>query len=174
MSVMEVMKDNINDAFDPNEIEPTDPADAEVNDSVMIALLPISTDWCKIELPHLTLVYCGLVKDLKITDFNEIAKDASMLAALSSPVTLSVQGLTKVGDTLDTLALDIQPSTQLWAMRRAVEDWNASKYPFDPHCTVGPVGTSMSYTPSTLVFDRVFVGWGEDNLTFNLKRSSSY
>lgn len=151
----------------------SDPADAKVSDGVMIALLPITTDWCKIEIPHMTLVYCGTIETLKPADFNELAKDASMLAAMNSPMTLTVKGVKAVGDeTNKVAALDVQPSTQLWAMRRAVEEWNASKYEFDPHCTIGPLDTPLDYTPRQLVFNRLFVGWGNDNLTFNLKGSS--
>jgi hypothetical protein len=154
----------------PNEPEDADPADVSESTGVMIALLPIVSDWCKIELPHMTLVYCGTTDKLKPTDFNELAKDASMLASMNPPLTLSVQGVKKFGDANDAvLALDIQPSPQLWAMRRAVEEWNASQYGFDPHCTIGPIGTPVPYTPRAVAFDRVFVGWGDDNLTFNLK-----
>ena len=158
-----------------NDPEDADPADADASTGVMIALLPIISDWCKIELPHMTLVYCGTTDKLKPSDFNELAKDASMLASMNPPLTLSVQGIKKFGDANDpVLALDIQPSPQLWAMRRAVEKWNASQYGFDPHCTIGPWGTEVpSYTPRAVAFDRVFVGWGEDNLTFNLKGSVS-
>lgn len=158
---------------DPNEIETADPADADVSDGVMLALLPATSDWCKIELAHMTLVYCGVVGDFKPADFNELAKDASMLAAMNQPFSVSVQGLKKFGDPNDqVLALDIQPNPQLWAMRRAVEEWNASKFGFDPHCTVGPIGTTMDYVPKSLYFNQLFVGWGNDNLTFNLKGSS--
>jgi 2'-5' RNA ligase len=159
----------------PNEIEEADPADADAATGVMIALLPIISDWCKIELPHLTLVYCGTTDKLKPTDFNELAKDASMLAAMNPPLTLSVQGIKKFGNGEEqVLGLDIQPSPQLWAMRRAVEEWNASEYKlFDPHCTIGPIGTPVPYIPRAVAFDRVYVGWGDDNLTFNLKGSVS-
>lgn len=158
----------------PSEIEDADPADAPAATGVMIALLPIVSDWCKIELPHMTLVYCGTTDSLKPTDFNELAKDASMLAAMNPPLTLRVQGVKKFGDDNDAvLALDVQPSPQLWAMRRAVEEWNASEYGFDPHCTVGPLNTVMTYIPRAIAFDKLFVGWGEDNLTFQLTGSAS-
>lgn len=154
------------------DLSKPDAADAPASSGVMIALLPITTDWCKIDIPHLTLVYCGTTDDLNPGEFNEIAKDASMLAALSAPLTLTVKGVKQFGQDIDRVdALDIQPSTELWAMRRAVENWNASDFPFDPHCTIGPVGTPLDFVPRSLAFDRIFVGWGDDNLTFNLKGS---
>lgn len=145
--------------------------------SVMIALLPITSDWCKIELPHLTLVYCGEVKDLTITDFNELAKDASMLAMLGNPITLRVSGVEVFGgdgeEKVDVLRL--QPSPELWSMRRAVEKWNASEYSFKPHCTIGPQGSYIE-PPRYLAFNRVMVSWGEENITFsiNTNRASIY
>ncbi len=64
----------------------------DFSDSVMIALLPTTSDWCHIELPHLTLVYVGEMDDLKPTVFNELAKDAAMLAMMARPITLNVIG----------------------------------------------------------------------------------
>lgn len=146
----------------------------EYPESVMIALLPITTDWCKIELPHLTLVYVGEIKDLKPNDFNELGKDASMLATLSNPLTLRVMGTEVFGgyqeDPVDVLRL--QPTPELWSMRRAVEKWNGSEYPFRPHVTIGPAGSRSSIEiPSYIAFDRMMVGWGKDCLTFSLSSS---
>lgn len=145
--------------------------------SVMIALLPITSDWCKIELPHLTLVYCGETKDLNPTDFNDIAKDASMLATLSTPLTLRVMGVELFGrgdeEKVDVLRLQATPD--LMAMRRAVEKWNSSEYPFKPHCTIGPQGSFID-PPRYLAFNRILVGWGEETITFsiNTNRASVY
>ncbi len=65
--------------------------------SVMIALLPTTNEWCRIEVPHMTLVYVGEIEDLKPTVFNELAKDVSMLAALTNPITLKVMGVEILG-----------------------------------------------------------------------------
>lgn len=145
-----------------------DPADAHPKDGVMLALLPITTDWCKMPLPHMTLVYAGTVQDLQPSDFNELSKDASMLAALTIPLNLKVMGIKQMGDQVKVDALCIQPSTELWAMRRAVEQWNASQFPFTPHATIGPAGTGVDVMPRMLSFDRLYVGWGEECLTFRL------
>lgn len=144
----------------------------DYNDSVMIALLPITTDWCKIRLPHMTLVYCGEIKDRKPGDFNDMAKDASALAAMSSPMMLKVTGVEVFGedtDKVDVLRLQLTP--ELAAMRRFVEHWNMSQHPgFKPHCTIGMAGEPHGPLPNYLAFDRLCVYWGEEMINFNLKR----
>ncbi len=142
----------------------------DFSDSVMIALLPTTSDWCHIELPHLTLVYVGEKEDLKPTVFNELAKDASMLAMMAKSITLKVVGTDVFGEEDKVDVLRLQPSPELLAMRRAVERWNASEYPFKPHATIGPAGTFIE-TPTYLAFNRIMVGWGKENLTFWLKTS---
>jgi hypothetical protein len=64
--------------------------DLENKDSVMIALLPITTDWCKIDLPHLTLVYCGLVEEHEPTDYNMMAKDVASISMVARSISLNV------------------------------------------------------------------------------------
>lgn len=147
----------------------------DVTESVMIALLPITTDWCHIELPHLTLVYAGEKSKLKPGDFNELAKDAASIAMLSRPLTLEVIKKEQFGnwsedpgDMVDVFRL--RASQELMAMRRVVERWNASEHPFNPHVTIGPVGTSVEIPPRYLAFDRILVGWGKETLTFWLNR----
>lgn len=134
--------------------------------SAMIALLPITTSWCNIELPHMTLVFAGLLSDLKSTAFNEMAKDAASIAMISNPVTLRVTGVEVFGDVEKVDVLRLQPSSQLLAMRRMVEKWNASDFPFKPHATIGPVGSLNGMMPNFLAFDRIAVGWGSELLTF--------
>lgn len=139
-------------------------------DSVMIALLPITNDWCQIECPHMTLVYAGETKDLQEGAFNELAKDACSLAMLSNYLYLRVMGIEVFGDEEKVDVLRILPSPELLAMRRAVESWNASAHPFRPHATIGPAGSFVGELPRHLVFDRIMVGWGDEQLTFWLKR----
>lgn len=142
----------------------------DFTDSVMIALLPTSSEWCKIDLPHLTLVFAGEKDDLPETAFNELAKDACTIAMLSNRLNVRVLGSEVFGeeDKVDVLRVELSP--ELLAMRKIVERWNVSQYPFRPHVTVGPVGENpLMGHPSRLVFDRVMVGWGDERLTFNLK-----
>jgi hypothetical protein len=71
--------------------------------------------------------------------------------------------------------LRFQPTTELWAMRRFVEEWNKSEYPFSPHATIGPagIGPAIDRVPDVVGFNRVYVAWGEENLTFNLTNGPS-
>ena len=148
-----------------------DLSNAPVEESVMIALLPTTTEWCRIGLPHLTLVYGGLKKDLKPTAFNELAKDAAMLAMLTNSVSLRVIDKEIFGKDLDKVdVLRFQATTELLAMRRSVESWNKSDFPFNPHSTIGPVGTVIDIIPISVSFDRIMVAWGEEQLVFWLKR----
>lgn len=142
---------------------------AENEPSVMIALLPITSDWCRIELPHLTLVYAGPVKDQKPAAFNELAKDASLLATLSRPLTLRTNGTDVFGgrgydEQVDVIRL--KPTPELMAMRRVVDHWDASEYPFNPHVTIGPVGQGLPDIPSHIAFNKLCVGWGDEYLHF--------
>jgi 2'-5' RNA ligase len=141
----------------------------DFSDSVMIALLPVTNDWCHIDLPHMTLVYAGLTKDLKPTVFNELAKDAASIATLANPPFLKVLGTDIFGDEDKVDVLRLQPTPELWAMRRAVENWNVSEHPFNPHVTIGPTGSFIEETPRYLAFNRIMVGWGKESLIFWLK-----
>lgn len=138
--------------------------------SAMIALLPTTSDWCKLDLPHLTLVYAGLTSALKETDFNEMAKDAAGIAMLSGPISLKVMEKTVFGDEEKVDVFRLMPSPEVWAMRRTVEGWNASEHPFNPHVTIGPVGSFVEFTPSYIAFDRILACWGEEMIPFRLSR----
>lgn len=140
-------------------------------DSVMIALLPITTDWCKIDLPHLTLVFSGLVTDHPAGDFNAMAKDVSDLAQLARPIVLSVMKTDKLGPPEEPVsALILRPTTELIAMRNFVKKWDRSDYPeYIPHATIGPYPSGDTVPPSLLAFDRIMVAWGNDQITFRLR-----
>lgn len=141
----------------------------DYSDSVMIALLPATDEWCKIDLPHLTLVYAGKKDALKPTAFNELAKDAASLAMLSGPLSLKVLGKEVFGGSEDKVdVFRLKPTPELLAMRRVVEHWNASEHPFNPHVTIGPEG-SVVEDPKYITFNRILVEWGNDGLTFWLK-----
>lgn len=145
-----------------------------MNDGVMITLLPIVSDWCKIDVPHMTLVYAGKEEDLTPAEINQLAKDTADLALLSSPMYFRVKGVETFGDGSDSNPLvdvfTLQPTPELMAMRRSVEGWNASEFPFRPHCTIGPAGGVIENRPMTIAFDRLMVAWGDNQLIFNLKR----
>lgn len=147
-----------------------DAANGSADDSVMIALLPNTSDWCQTNLPHLTLVYGGLLESLTPSAFNEIAKDAAMLAMISSPVVLRVTGRRRFGDDGEVDVFTLQSTPELLALRRAVESWNKSDYPFNPHVTIGPSGSFVERIPTYISFDRIMVGWGSERLDFWLRR----
>ena len=137
-------------------------------DDIMVALLPMTTDWSTLELPHLTLIYAGKVADHKPYEFNNMAKDVSSLAALSRPIALEVMSIGPLGPPEDTVsAIMFRPKTELMAMRNFVEKWDTGKYPvYKPHATIGPYPSSPPMTPSQIAFDRIAVCWGSDHLVF--------
>lgn len=140
-------------------------------DSVMIALLPVTTSWSKLEIPHLTLVYSGKISDHKLTDFNAMAKDAASLAMLTRALVLQVMNVDIMGPPEEQVdALILRPTTELMAMRSFVEKWDRSEYPtYRPHATIGDHPSGYTNLPNQLAFDRVMVGWGEEQLIFWLK-----
>lgn len=147
-----------------------DVADAPTSDGVMIALLPTSSDWCNIELPHLTLVYAGTKDTLKPADSSALAKDAAALAAISSPFSLRVMGVDVFGPPEDRVkVLRFQATPELMSMRRFVEKWNVSQFPFQPHATIGPADQFVEIIPSFVGFDRIMVGWGDEPLVFSMR-----
>lgn len=138
------------------------------NTTAMIALLPISSDWCKIDLPHLTLVYAGKTDELPSTAFKDLCQDAAAIAQLSRPITLRVTGLDVFGpdgERVNVLKLLLTP--ELAAMRRSVEKWNRSEYTeYRPHCTVGPVHETAPIVPGMIAFDRILVAYNDEHVPF--------
>lgn len=138
-------------------------------DDIMIALLPVNADWCTLDLPHLTLVYSGETKDHSPGDYNRMAKDVASLAMLSGPLSLDVMGMDTLGPPEDRVSvLLLRPSIDLLSMRNFVEKYNRSEYPdYKPHVTIGPRAPESGSYPSRIFFDRLYIGWGEDeSLTF--------
>lgn len=145
------------------------------DESIMIALLPIVSDWCHIELPHMTLVFCGKMSDFEAHPmaYNDMCKDAATIAMLSRPITLQVKSREKFGNWGDgeVDVFRLQATSELLAMRNIVDGWDQSEFPFNPHVTIGPVGSVVEVPPRYIAFDRIMVAWGRDQeLTFNMKR----
>jgi len=140
-----------------------------VHNSVMIALLPTTTSWCKQDLPHMTLVYAGEIPDLKPTLKNELAKAALELSLIYPKFTLDVIGLDQFGDKAEVEVLVLKPTPELFAMRKSVVRWNSSEHTdYKPHATVGPIGSAGKNIPSSLTFDRIVMAWGKDHLVYKL------
>ena len=143
---------------------------ADENKSAMVALLPTTSDWCRIELPHLTIVYAGEIKNLKPTDFNSMGKLASSISILMPPLKLKVTGIEIFGDDEKVDVLRLLPSAELLAIRQMLESWDVSDFMFRPHSTIGPTGFTNKPIPDSLVFDRILVAFGDESLTFWLKK----
>lgn len=149
-------------------------ADVSSSDGVMLAFLPTSSDWCKQDLPHMTLVYAGTTDKFSATDLNNLSKDAASLALLVNPFYLVVKGVQTFGSDNDQVkALAFQATPDLWAMRRYVEKWNKSQFPFNPHATIGPISSFSPLSdpvPRAVQFDRLYLGFGDEGMAFNLRR----
>lgn len=138
-------------------------------EGAMIAFLPTSSDWCKIDLPHMTLVYAGKVADLGPADFNTMAKDASSLSMLIRPFSLQVRSIDTFDEGINAVkVLKFRSTPELEAARSFVEHWNQSEHPFNPHATIGPANLDIPYPPSAVGFDRLVVQFGDDSITFGL------
>lgn len=143
-----------------------------MNDGVMIALLPISAEWSKMDPPHMTLVYAGKEEDYKDADRIKLINAASSLAIMNSPITVRVLGLDVYGPSNERVdAFKLQLTPELAAMRSFVEMWNKSEYTiFDPHVTVGPSPSMVMDRPAYIAFDRVMLACGDKRYTFNMTR----
>ena len=146
-----------------------------MNTGVMLAFLPTNTDWCKQDLPHVTLVYCGTTDQLKPSDQNALSKDALTVAQTTDPFSTVVTGVEVFGQgtmnqpKVDVLTLYLSP--KLLLARQLVEKWNASQYKnYEPHATVGPEGSATGTLPTVLYFDRLLMAWGDKQLIFPLYR----
>lgn len=140
----------------------------EFSKSAMIALLPNSAEWCRIELPHLTLVYAGEIEGRPLSEYNYLAKEAASLALGFRPFSLTVMEYAVFGDDDRVDVLKLRANPELLAMRNLVERWNHSEYDFNPHCTVGPTGSVRPPMPAHIYFNRIMVCWGNAKMTFNM------
>jgi 2'-5' RNA ligase len=164
-------------------------------DGVYIAYLPENGAWCKQDLPHMTLVYCGTLEENNETDLNAMGKDAISAARITGPLSLPVTAVEQLGEGDEAVdALILYPTPQLLLARKIVEHWNKSEYTeFKPHATIGPAGSAFSSDvpyydnydydvsyresryammkkstlPDRLYFNRIAVIWGDKKLIFN-------
>lgn len=138
--------------------------------SIMVAVLPKTSDWCKLELPHTTIVYGGEVTSSKPTMFNELAKLASVVAESTSEFLAKVTGVETFGEDERVSVLVLEKTDELLRLRKTFEKWDDSDFSvYKPHATIGPEGTVINPVPLYLVFDRLAVVWGDQILSFKLK-----
>lgn len=141
--------------------------------SVMVALLPQDDSWCKVEPAHMTMVYVGETTDMKVNRFNELAKDVSSIALLTNPIMAKVMDKDVLGGDGDPRVdvFLISPTPEILAIRRMLMEWDKGTFDeFIPHVTIGPEGTFIENPPLYLLFDRIMLAWGNDRLTFWLRK----
>lgn len=141
------------------------------NDSGMIALLPQTDEWCTIEPAHTTIVYLGKIADLDPNVKEQVIKLVSSLAILTNPFPVKITGQEVFGtdDKVEVFVLAKIP--ELSSLRTILDSWDDSEFPnFLPHATIGPEGTIVKDPPMFLMFDRIMVSWGEERITFWLRR----
>ena len=142
---------------------------SEFDSSVMVALLPTTTYWCHIDLPHVTLVYAGEIPDIPASTRNELAKETLSISLDFEPFSANVTGISVFGDEdlVEVITLELTP--ELKAMRERLKPWNRSQYTdYKPHATIGPVGTYVNQAPARLMFDRILFRWGTVELVSDL------
>jgi len=139
-------------------------------DSAMIAVLPQTDEWCKIDPAHTTIVYLGKVSELDIVVKDMLIKLVSSVAILTNPFPVKIIGKEILGDDrLETFKL--ANTSELSSLRSIFESWDDSEFPnFKPHATIGPEGTKVQNPPLFLMFDRIMLGWGEERIVFWLRR----
>lgn len=147
------------------------------SDKVMVALLPIVSDWSQIDFPHLTLAYAGRTADLSTSDLDGLSKATMSIAMLCNPVTLRMLTKDIFGQgTEDSPKVDVlrfHPNLPLTKMRSLVSDWDVSKFAFQPHMVIGPAGTWNGVSPIMVAFDRVAFCVGNDRQEFRMSTDLS-
>lgn len=146
--------------------------------SVIVALLPQDDSWCKIAPAHMTIVYHGETTDLKVTRFNELAKDVASIAMLTNPIVAKVMNHEVFGDDERVDVFTISPTPEILSIHRMLQEWDGGDFSvFRPHVTIGPEGSYSpdwnSETPAMpmfLIFDRIALFWGKDRLNFWLRK----
>ncbi len=145
-----------------------DASNATATEGVMLAFLPTTSEWCNIDLPHMTLVYAGTTVSRSSSDFNALTKDAAFLSMMTNPFALRVRDVDVFGDEDKVNVLRLEATPELKAMRKYVEHWNQSKHSFNPHATIGPADQYAEVRPGALYFNRLMVAWGDESIIFKL------
>lgn len=149
----------------------------------MIAFLPVDGSWCKQDFPHMTLAWGGPIVDRNENDFNAMAKDAISASGITRTFSLNVIGVEQFGDTEPVDVLTLYPTPALLLARNLVEKWDTSGFEFQPHVTIGPVGSAAAIMeippiysegyrrqslPTKIYFNRIAACWGDKRLVFNV------
>jgi len=147
------------------------------NDNIMVALIPTDISWCKIDFPHVTLVYCGKIQNAKSFWRNELIKRVSSLSIITNPIYLKVSGVEVFGEEEKVDVLRLVSTPELLSMRTFLEEFDKGDFPvYKPHATIGPEGSVTNWNsqstpqPTFLVFENIVISWGEEQLFFNLRK----
>lgn len=144
---------------------------------VIVALLPTDDSWCKVEPAHMTLIYVGEREKFSTSKFLGLVKDVAAIAILSNPIMAKILGQDVFGEDEKVDVLLVTSTPEILSIRRMLEKWDTGDFPsFEPHVTVGPVGTINDWNsqsvpmPIYLNFDRIAILSGEDRIPFWLKK----
>lgn len=144
---------------------------SEHKQSVMIALLPADdqdVSYVSIDLPHLTLVYCGEIGDTP--PLSELGRMVEDISSSFDPVEAKVAGVARFGDTANVVLFE---HDHLGEMYSRVGFFSGSDHPhFTPHMTLN-YGKNLRKVelPETVVFDRVGLFYGEQQYIRPLKNT---
>jgi 2'-5' RNA ligase len=141
----------------------------EYYDSVMVALLPVNRDWCRQDLPHMTISYLGHVPDLRESVHNELLKQALRLSMAYPSLQVPVTNVTEFGTDELVNVLLLEKTTELIQLYEFFKEWDITDFSFTPHCTIGPTGSIVGVrVPEFIRFDRILVSWGQANTIYRL------
>lgn len=137
----------------------------------MVALLPVEASWCKIDIPHVTIIYLEDVDNLEKGAFYEISKKVSSIALATSIFSEKVIGVKIFGEEEKVDVLELQKGRQLLEFKELLDRWDSGTFPeFRPHATIGKMGSTEPLSiPLILTFDRIAIGWGDDYFVFRFK-----
>lgn len=141
----------------------------EFEQSVMVALLPTTTNWCKIDFPHVTIIYAGEIPELNPSLRNDLAKQALSVTTSFPPLVVDVLAVDEFGSEEMVDVLLLRPTPELNYFYNKFKMWDNGGHPtFKPHATIGPMGSAKDQVPNVLILDRICVSWGKENLVYAL------
>jgi hypothetical protein len=108
---------------------------------------------------HLTLVYAGQ-RGVDNPNITGLRSTVQYLARVGAPFVAEIVGTEMFGDNHDEPVLLLE-HPEFKAMRRFLEDHNASQWPFRPHVAV-PTFDGLHRMPAQVAFDRLGLWLGDD------------
>jgi len=138
---------------------------------VIVSLIPDDTSWCLQDSPHMTLVYVGEIEEVKNYELGNLFKEVSELAKVTRPVLAKVDGHDIFGEEEKVDVLVISKEKPIMDLRKSLSHWDKSIFPtFEPHATIGPVGSFTGKIPMYLLFGKIEIMMGDTVLPFWLTK----